>query len=178
MFHVELRRFPRVSRKFNLSREELQESIVRPWLAGAAFEFDDETWEPQKARLAIYEGPALSPQDMGLGRGWANAVRASEDVTARVLEVAHGSVSQFKDDLLGRGRVTLAEVVELASAQHPGARASERLALAEQAVWELLHEGRVTITGPAGTVERPEWGPALLEWATWAAGTLVVEPGG
>jgi hypothetical protein len=174
MFHVELRRFPHVARAFNLTQEELDERIVTPWVGGVPVQLDERAWEPAKARLSIYEGPEIRAVDMGLGRGWATATRAGANVTARVLEEARASVQRFKGALTRR--MTLVEVVALAAERHPQARVSDRLALAERAVWELLHEGRISLVGPAGPVGRDEWGPTLLDWATWRDGAVSVEP--
>ena len=179
MFHVELRRFPHVSRAFNLTREQLDERFVRPWVAGAPVELDERSWEPAKARLTIYESPEVRSDDMGLGRGWASATRAGEDVTDRVLEQARASVARFKAALVARGgRTRLSEVVALAGDSHPQARASDRLALAERAVWELLHEGRLTLHGPHGRLERERWAAVLLRWESWSDAELAVAPSG
>jgi hypothetical protein len=174
VFHVELRRFPHVARAFNLTRKELDERIVRPWVGGVPVELDDRAWEPAKARLSIYEGPQVEPEQMGLGRGWASATRAGAEVTARVLEEARASVQRFKDALTRR--MTLTDIVALAAEWHPEARVSEHLALAERAVWELLHEGRISLLGPAGSVGRDAWAATLLDWATWREGTVAIEP--
>src|ERR1700760_1360381 len=143
MFHVELRRFPHVSRAFNLTGEQLDERFIRSWVAGAPIELDERTWEPAKARLTIYESPEVRPDDMGLGRGWATVTRGGEDVTARVLDQARAPVARFKEGLARRGRMSLSDVVALTGEGHAEARVSDRLALAERAVWELLHEGRL-----------------------------------
>jgi hypothetical protein len=173
VFHVELRRFPHVARAFNLTDEELRQRIVAPWVAGAPVKLDDREWEPARSKLAIYEGPEVPPEDRGLGRGWASVTRGGVEVTARVLEEARGSVERFKAELLTHGRLTLREVVALAGESHPHTRVSERLALAERAVWELLHEGRLALAGP---VERDQWRPALLSWEAWCEGGASVEP--
>jgi hypothetical protein len=55
----------------------------------------------------------------------------------------------------------------LAVAEYPLWRASERLALAEQAVWELLHQGGLEISGPQGLVEPARWQPIVISWSTW-----------
>jgi hypothetical protein len=172
-FHVELRRFPHVARAFNLTGEELQDRIVTPWVAGAPLELEDREWEPARTKLAIYEGPEVPPADRGLGRGWATVTRAGENVTARVLEEARGSVERFKAELLTHGRLTLREVVALAGESHPHARVSDRVALAERAVWELLHAGRLALEG---TAERDQWGPVLLSWDAWCERGAAVEP--
>ncbi len=85
MFHVELRQFPHQTRAFNLTREQLDARILRPWVSDGAVELDDRRWSSERAKLTVYEGPELSPDQLGLGRGWANVTRAGEDVTARVL---------------------------------------------------------------------------------------------
>jgi len=94
-------------------------------------------------------------------------------------------VSELKAEVLERAagaRLSAPEVLELAHARHPGWRASDRLAIAELAVWELLHQNRVQIVHGEQPVEQDQWGSILLEWETWApkAGTplLFVEPAG
>jgi hypothetical protein len=176
VFHVELRRFPHVARAFNLSAEELQERIVAPWVAGATIDLDDRQWEPARTKLAIYEAPEIAAADRGLGRGWAEVTRAGADVTARVLEQARGSVERFKETLLTHGRLTLREVVALAGQSHPHSRVSDRLGLAERAVWELLHQGRIVLLDQGAEVERDRWQTALLSWDAWAQGRYVVMP--
>jgi hypothetical protein len=176
VIHVELRRFPHVVRVFNLTREEVDERVVKPWVAGVAVELDDRRWEPGRTRLAIYDGPEVPPEDRGLGRGWANVTRAGQEVTERLLDAARGSVENFKAELLTHARLTLEEVVALAGQSHPQARVSDRLDLAERAVWELLHEGRLRLAGPDGApLDREQWAPALLNWETWTGGSLSVE---
>ena len=179
MFHVELRQFPHQTRAFNLTREELDARIVRPWVAGEAVVLDDRKWPPERSRLTIYEGPVLAGDKLGLGRGWANATREGEDVTARVLaEAAHPpAVAELKRELVARaadGAVSLAAIVELTGEPYPHARVSERLALCEQAVWELLHEGAVELTRDGAAVAREEWQAALLDWDAWTGDELAV----
>jgi hypothetical protein len=128
---------------------------------------------------------------MGLGRGWANVSRDAEDVTERVLALARaqakpggiaeasGIPSAFKEVLRAQcvtDRLAIHQVMWLANSRHPEWRVSERLALAERAVWELLHEGRLTmlrrVPGEAGVqfteADRSQWEPVLLAWATWS----------
>lgn len=71
--------------------------------------------------------------------------------------------------------------MELAVAEYPSWRASERLALAEQAVWELLHQGRLTLSGPGGAIESARWQPILVSWSAWiesGSGALLLESTG
>lgn len=180
MFHVELRQFPHQTRAFNLTREELDARIVRPWAAGEPVALDDRRWSPERGRLTIYEGPALAADQLGLGRGWADVTREGEDVTARLLaDAAHPpAVAELKRELVahlaGDGPVALSRVVELVGERYPQARVSERLALCEQAVWELLHEGGVVLTRDGISVARDEWQAVLISWGAWSAEHTIV----
>jgi hypothetical protein len=167
VFHVELRKFPHQARAFNLTEDELRARILLPWVRGAQVELEDQSFTPEKARLTIYEGPALAAEDRGLGRGWSTVTRDGDDVTARLLEAVRGSVpraSDLKDKLLEAAPIALGEVVSLAAGS---ARPSERLAVAEQAVWELLHEGVVRIERDGTPVASEEWEALLLRWESW-----------
>ncbi len=175
MFHVELRQFPHVARAFNLTREQLDERFARPWVSGSLVEYEDRRWPPDRARLTIFEGPELRREEIGMGRGWATVGKTSKDVTETVLAQAdrgaqgRSTVETFKAELRSAARtpVTFADVVELAVTEYPLWRASERLALAEQAVWELLHQGGLTLTGPEGPIETERWQSILISWSTW-----------
>jgi len=175
MFHLELRQFPHVARAFNLSREELDARFARPWISGSAIEHGDRRWTPDRARLRIFEGPELRAGEIGMGRGWATVGKTSKEVTETVLaEADRGSegrsaVETFKGEVLTAARtaITFGEVMGLAATEYPLWRASERLALAEQAVWELLHQGALTLSGLDGPIERERWQPILLSWSTW-----------
>lgn len=175
MFHVELRQFPHVAREFNLSDDQL-ERLVRPWVEGKVVEMGERKWAPERARLTIYEGPQLRPDEIGMGRGWSNATRSGQDVTARILQDAQspaarpGELADVKLRLLeacAQGPIEVRESVRLAGVLAPGARASERVALAEQAVWELLHTGNLRMLQDGEEVTRDHWEPLLLSWATW-----------
>jgi len=177
MFHVELRHFPRVARAFNLGREELDARILIPWVTGTAVEMDDRRWAPERAKLAIYEGRALASDELGMGRGWSNAGRSGEQVTERLLAETKQRVKappalvELKRELLarcGRARLGLREIVALAETEQPSLRASERLALAEQAVWELLHAGQLRLLRDGAPLGNEDWQPALLSWGSWA----------
>jgi hypothetical protein len=85
-FHVELRRgFQRAS-AFNLDRGALQRVVLDPWAQGRPVDLGDREWDPLETELQILEGPHLEGPDLALGRGWQNAERGSEDVTAPLLE--------------------------------------------------------------------------------------------
>jgi hypothetical protein len=176
MFHVELRQFPHSTRAFNLSGEELYGNIVGPWLAGAVVELEDRQWSPQKAKLTIYEGPALRPEEIGLGRGWANVTRGGEEVTSRVLASARAPGSspsvleEFKRRVVDRCEgdgVPIQDIMALAGELHPDLRPSERLDLCERAVWELLHQRRLRMITSGGPVDKDQWQGVVLGWSSW-----------
>jgi hypothetical protein len=186
VFHVELRKFPNVARAFNLTRAELEERILAPWVSGGTLELDDRTWEPGRSKLAIYEGPALGSEEIGMGRGWANATRRGHDVTAGMVAEARRAarsspaLEELKREIAAgaaAGHATLREVVELAGERHPQSLASERLALAERAVWELLHAGELRLTKAGRPLPAEEWRPTLLSWGSWSEDGTAVEPG-
>jgi hypothetical protein len=183
VFHVELRQFPHVGRAFNLSAEELGERITGPWVRDQMVQLNERRWAPERARLTIYEGPALRPDEIGLGRGWANVTRAGVEVTERVLaEVrrtapvapappSEEAVAELRELILARcasGPLGLDEVVAIVSDRHALQRVSERVALAEQSVWGLLGEGRVRIARAGTEIPRDEWAATLLAWGAWS----------
>jgi hypothetical protein len=187
VFHVQLRQFPNVARVFNLSREQLHAQVLAPWGAGEAFELSDRRWSPERVKVTIYEGRELRPEEIGMGRGWANAARSGEDVTDRLLEQARRpaareeAVEQLRWEIVSRcgaERLRLADSVTVAGELHPDWLVSDRLALAEQAVWELLHLGAVRLVRArgeeSGPVDREQWQPLLLAWSTWT-GNLAAE---
>ena len=180
MFHVELRQFPNQTRAFNLTREQLQARILTPWVADGAVELDDRRWSSDRAKLTIYEGPELAPDQLGLGRGWSNVTRSGEDVTARVLaERAQptpvGELRRAVVDRCAYGPLALPRVVELTGERYPQSRVSERIALSEQAVWELLHEGSVRLVRAGAPVDRTDWQGVLLRWEAWTSDAVRIE---
>jgi hypothetical protein len=180
-YHVEVRQFPNVARAFNLTLAQLEARIIVPWLAGRPVEMDDRKFSPDRAKLKIIEGPGLRTDEIAIGRGWANAERAGEDVTKRILAGAptagapggtNAPLEEFKEGVIKActdQRLELGGVVVLAAQRHPRSRASECLALAEQAVWELLHQRRAVLFGPDGEpVPREGWEALVLAWESWA----------
>jgi hypothetical protein len=175
MFHLELRQFPHVARAFNLSREELDRRFARPWVTGIEIEHDDRRWTPAKARLVIYEGPELGLEELGLGRGWAAVGKNGQEVTETVLAEAgrgaegRSTLEVVKAAVRGAARtpLTLPEVIALIGADYPSWRPSQQLAMAEQAVWELLHQQHLLLRGPDGPIETERWSEVLLSWQSW-----------
>jgi len=190
VFHVEVRQFPHLARAFNLSREDLERRIVAPWASGRPMTLDERSFSPERARLRIYEGPPLDSAAMGLGRGWASATRGGRDVTPQVLEqaqrrapgaMAGAALESLKAQVLERcaaRSLAIHDVPELAGELLPGALVSERLALAERVVWELLHQGRVRLLTAADDrrpVDADTWRATLLAWETWATRCVSIE---
>lgn len=183
MYHLELRQFPHVSRIFNLTREQLDTRFVRPWVAGSIIEHDERRWAPERARLKILEGPELRPDEMGMGRGWASATRSSADVTdivvgeARRGAEARPEVESLKDavDEVAGSPISFQDVMALAAAAHPTWRPSEQLALAEQTVWEMLHQQRLAMTAGGDPIAPEQWQAVLLTWGTWTGAGIPVQ---
>ncbi|HVX33553.1 MAG TPA: hypothetical protein VHA80_10480 [Solirubrobacterales bacterium] len=88
-FHVEVATGRLHARSFNLTEEELGRTVLDPWLSGRPILLGDRRWTRDgETSLRVLEGPELSVQDLAFSQGWANAQRASTDVTARVLDAA------------------------------------------------------------------------------------------
>jgi hypothetical protein len=84
-FHVEIRRSFHVARAFNLTEEQLREQILLPWWEQVTIELGDRDWDPADSSLLVLQGPELHPSQLGIGQGWPEAERLSDDVTAQVL---------------------------------------------------------------------------------------------
>jgi hypothetical protein len=95
-YHLELRQFPHVARRFNQSEQQVL-TLAKPWVGEEWIEEAERKWNMNEATLTILEGPKLSMADLAMGRGWRNAQRRSDDVTERVLSAFR------KDDGGGAG---------------------------------------------------------------------------
>lgn len=87
-FHIEVRTSLRHARSFNLTAEELQRTVLTPWLSGQPIKLGDRKWKRDDATLRILEGPELSNPELSFGQGWSNAERGGEDVTKTALSEA------------------------------------------------------------------------------------------
>ena len=182
MFHVELRQFPHQARTFNLTREELDARILGPWVTGAPINLQDRRWTSDKAKLTIIEGAELRPDEIGLGRGWNNATKGGADVTAKLLDEARhirqAPADELKEAIVvacAGSPIALSQVVAVAAAREPQRRPSELLGAAEQAVWELLHAGRLRLLRHSDEVGRERWQAVLLSWSSWTSTEVTVE---
>jgi hypothetical protein len=180
-YHVELKAFPHVARVFNLDRAALDTRFLAPFVAGEPIEYDERRWPAEKTKLTVFEAEALDDADRGLGRGWGEVTRRGRNVTDAVLaEIHRGADARPEVEALqaaivevatGGEGIGLPDAVALAAAAQPGWRASEQLSLAEQAVWEMLHRGRLVMLDAAGApIAAARWRSVLLSWAQWAAG--------
>jgi hypothetical protein len=87
-FHVEIAGGFHLARVFNLNREDLAAKVVGPWLEDRTIEMGDREWQPRDSSLTILEGPRMETEDLSFGQGWANAERASQNVTRDVISRA------------------------------------------------------------------------------------------
>jgi hypothetical protein len=90
VYHLELRKFPHVVCRFNQSEAQLR-ALVIPWARQEWIEEGERKWNVNEATLTILEGPKLSMPELAMGKGWRNAQKRSEDVTARVLGAAQAA---------------------------------------------------------------------------------------
>ena len=180
-YHVELKAFPHVTRAFNLDRATLDTRFVGPFVAGDPIEYDDRRWPSDKTKLTVFEGEELAAGDRGLGRGWGEVTRRGRDVTAAVLAEIHRGAdarpevvalqTAIAEVAAGGDGIGLPDAIALAAAAQPGWRASEQLSLAEQAVWEMLHRGRLEMIGAREVAVSAEgWQAVVLSWAQWSGG--------
>jgi hypothetical protein len=179
-YHVELKSFPHVARIFNLDRATLDRRFLEPFVAGETIEHDDHRWAADRTKLTVYAGEPVSDGSRGLGRGWGEVTRRGQEVTAAVLaEIHRGADARPEVEALkaaiaevaaGSEGIELPDAVALAGAAQPGWRASEQLALAEQAVWEMLHQGRLELLTAGGAPITPDgWQAIVLSWERWTA---------
>jgi hypothetical protein len=84
-FHVEIRHSLNFARAFNLTEEQLRERFLTPWWEQVTIELGDRDWDPADSSLTVLQGPELHPSQLGIGQGWPEAERLSQDVTAQLL---------------------------------------------------------------------------------------------
>jgi len=87
-FHVEVSSSANRARVFNVEEIALRRTVLDPWVAGLAFEFDEHDWDPRGSRLTILEGPEVDSPELALEQSWSNVLRAATDVTRSMLEAA------------------------------------------------------------------------------------------
>lgn len=85
-YHVEISSSFHRARAFNIEQDELERTIVRPWLEGRTIQLGEQEWEPTKSTLKILEGRHLDSTDLAFGQGWSNAERLAENVTRRLID--------------------------------------------------------------------------------------------
>jgi hypothetical protein len=93
MYHVELRQFPHNFCRFNLTEQQLRETILDAWAQGEWIELGERKWNPHQAKLTVLEGPQVPLEQLSMGRGWRNAGREGRDVTEQLLASSRDSPS-------------------------------------------------------------------------------------
>jgi len=162
VYHVELREFPHNTHAFNLDEERLRSEVLDPFARGEIFELGGRAWVPQRTKLTVLEGAELPLHALSMNRGWNNARRKAQDVTAAVLATleadrpptpaasaagASGEAAVVRD-ILARcaiGPLSLATVWDRAEIAAPDGSSGDWLVLAQGAVSKLLADGRVTL---------------------------------
>ena len=176
VYHLELRQFPHTARVFNLERAELDTRFVRPWVQGEMIDHDERRWAPERTRLKILNGPAVRLDELGLGRGWGQATKDSEDVTDAVLaEAQRGAqarpeVEALKEQVVQAAGQLLSfgAVAALAGAAHPGWRASEQLRSPSRPCGSCCTRSGWRSWPAASRWRRERWQEVVLRWSTWA----------
>jgi hypothetical protein len=183
VYHVQIRDGHEIARAFNLDLATVQRQFLEPLSGDRLFKYADKEWDPRRIRLTVLEGRKLHNSDMMIGRGWQSAEKDGTDVTAEVLAQGSGRSTappppitgdllvRLKDRVIGRlgaGPLALSEVIELTGGDLlDGHRFSERVAAAEQAIWELLHAQAVQLQQAGAPVPPEAWQEILLGNAAW-----------
>jgi hypothetical protein len=162
VFHVELRETIHNTHLFNLEDGDLEERIVGPWLRDKVIDVGERRWSPARTRLTILEGPQLGLGELGLGRGWSNAVRRGRDVTAELLDAKRAMLPtaatvplrelDYEHELLAlcaSEAVSPYRAWQLADEVSEDPAPWQRLALAEGTLRQLLLDGKVELAGRA-----------------------------
>src|SRR5204862_4933665 len=108
------------------------------------------------------------------GRGWSTVTREGQDVTKMVLDQGAKVIAppvplaELKAALVAAAHGSPVPAREAVAMAGRRGRTSERLALTEQAVWELLHEGLLSLADAGGPVGSDRWESLLLAWETWS----------
>jgi hypothetical protein len=161
MYHVELRQFPHNFCRFNLTETELHEAVLDAWARGEWIEFGERKWNPQQAKLTVFDGPQIPLERLSMGRGWPIAEREGQNVTEQLVAAARSASASVAEGaatderahsraaatlgldpavaslaaellgLLGEDPVPLMRAWQLALEGHPERTPSECLTLAE-----------------------------------------------
>jgi hypothetical protein len=117
VYHVEIRRSFRHAQAFNLDEDRLRRTVVDRWRRGVPIEIGGKEWEPDESTLKILEGPELTPPELTLGRGWTNAEKSGEDVTARIVGTGEAQSTVVVVAETPAGQRTVAELLAVMGAR-------------------------------------------------------------
>jgi hypothetical protein len=177
MFHVEIRSGLHQVRMFNLTEQRLWLEFLAPLMADEEFTVEDHEFTPHQARLMVYEGPELRPdQLMGMGRGWQNVERTATDVTERVLDRARQHTDQQRRDVAARSSVPAAGSAPPAAADLVRERLIGRIAGGPVSAEEIL--AIVAELMPAGTEQQRLEVASYAAWAVLERGAAQLAPSG
>jgi hypothetical protein len=139
VYHVELRQFPHSFCRFNMSEQELRDTILSSWARGDWVPAGDRRWSPHQAKLTVIEAPQLAGSELALGRGWRNAQRRGRDVTAQLLaSVSADASAEVSRNVSAPSPPAVEHAAAPAGAQTMGGEADERKALVDALALELL----------------------------------------
>ena len=176
VYHVQLRQRRNTASVFNLSRDDVRNRFVTPMVTDRVFDFAEKQWNPRETRLTVLEGRQLRPDELGLGRGWPNALRVATDVTDRFLSDGRVTgpqidpVMRLEDRIAGRlsaGPLPLGELLGMTAELMAGRTVSERLAVCERTVWESLHRGGRGLQLDGSPLAPDAWQAQLLDVDAW-----------
>jgi hypothetical protein len=102
MYHLELRKFPKRVRRFNMSGQEIG-VVLLEWVRERVVELGEQKWRPEETEITVLEGPEVPVGEMSLARGWRRAEREGRDVTEQVLAEAreHSSGGDAREPVTG-----------------------------------------------------------------------------
>ena len=161
-----------------MTRAELDARFVRPWVQGEMIEHDERRWAPERTRLKILEGPGCALDELGMGRGWGQATKGSEDVTDAVLAAGRSEApargprsrrSRSRSPQRAAEPLALTEVMALA-----GGRPSRLASLPNSSrrpsrrCGSCCTSGGWRCRGGRGRIRRERWQEVVLRWSTWA----------
>ena len=192
VFHVQLRQSVNVSREFNLTEDELRRAhpramdgrsarSVRGAKVGAGAGEAHDLRGSGTASRRDRDGPRLGERDQARDRCdrsgcWPTPAVPRRRPPTPPRRPSWITASRRSCAARRAAGSTLPDCILLAGSRRFGARVSERLALAEQAVWELLHAGAIALDGDgvgAGRRRRPS-GSACCSTGTRGVGRAPV----
>jgi hypothetical protein len=183
VYHVQLKQRRNAASAFNLSADDVRSRFATPMIADHVFDYAEKEWNPRETRLTVLEGRELRIDELGLGRGWPNALRTGTEVTdqflsdGRVTGPQIDPVGRLEDRIAGRlsaGPLPLRELLGMTAELMPGRTVSERLSVCERTVWESLHRGSWGLQLDGSPLAPDAWQAQLLDLDAWLGDRVVL----